>query len=93
MEKTQPIHNSNQSSNFLETDFVHKLYDLCPPKTTTGVAKGSSFMQKSVFSWLNLFSERGKAAANPSQMKFPDTIELSNTGTSRSLQSSLEPMI
>lgn len=93
MEKEQPIHNSNQSSHFLKTDFVRKLYDLCPQKITTGVAKESSFMQKSMFQWLNLFSERGKTVANRSQMKFPDTIELCNTGTSRSLQRSLEPMI
>lgn len=33
-------------------------------------------MQKSMFSWLNLFSQRAKAIANPSQMKFWDTTEL-----------------
>lgn len=55
---------------FLKTDF--EFYDI--QKTTTQVAKGSSFMQTSVFLWLNLFSERAKPAANPRQMKFLDTV-------------------
>lgn len=57
---------------FLKTDFEYKLYDI--QKTTTQVAKGSSFMQTSVFLWLNLFSERAKLAANPRQMKFLGTV-------------------
>lgn len=68
------MHNSNQSSGFLKS--VDKLYDSCSPKKSTGSGK-RQFLHAEVCVPLAkfIFWER-QGYANPSQMKFQDTVEL-----------------